>query len=235
MNNARFGTCETYGGGVEVCAGLVRRVFDRIYIFKNHGNFSSILNNKMQRFQELFATHDKDCVDQVYRVMCRYYLPPCGNFTHPLPPTSICQEECSQVQSKCPETWQFAAAVLAPYPFINCDDTSELLFPLPNCCTGAGILTATVASISVVPTPTPSMGRFKHAFWTTCKKHFFPPEILPRSSSGVDSGIVAGAVIGTLAISVLVAIAVVVVLVMMSRKLHKKKQLERMQMDILAL
>ena len=67
------------------------------------------------------------------------------------------------------------------------------------------------------------------------KNKFFPPEILPRSSSGVDSGIVAGAVIGTLTISVLVAIAVVVVLVIMSRKLHKKKQLERMQMDILAL
>ena len=80
------------------------------------------------------------------------------------------------------------------------------------------------------------MCRFKDAFWTTCKKtFFFPPDILPRTSSGVDSGIVAGAVIGTLTISVLVAIAVVVVLVMMSRNLHKKKQLERMQMDILAL
>ena len=65
--------------------------------------------------------------------------------------------------------------------------------------------------------------------------YFLPPDILPRSSSGVDSGIVAGAVIGTLAISVLVAIAVVVVLVMISRNLRKKKQLERMQMDVLIL
>ena len=24
-------------------------------------------------------------------------------------------------------------------PFIDCDDTSQLLFPLPHCCTGAGI------------------------------------------------------------------------------------------------
>ena len=166
MNNARFGTCETYDGGVEVCAGVVRHVFDRIYILKNHGNFSSILNSKMQRFQELFTTQDKDCVDQVYRVMCRFYFPPCGNFTHSLPPSSICQRECSQVQLKCLETWQFAAAVLAPYPFINCDDTSQLLFPLPNCCTGAGILTATGggASSSMVPTTT---SRFKQPFHVT--------------------------------------------------------------------
>ena len=90
--------------------------------------------------------------------MCRYYLPPCGNFelTHTLPPSSICQEECSQVQSECHETWQTAAVLLTPYPFINCDDTSRLLFPLPNCCTGAGITSGTgeEASGSVVPTPT---------------------------------------------------------------------------------
>ena len=54
-------------------------------------------------------------------------------------------------------------------------------------------------------------------------------------NSGVDGGTVAGAVIGTLAVLVLIAIAIVVLLVIISRKLHKKKQLERMHLDIISL
>ena len=155
----------------------MRPALDHVYITKSHGtqsNISTILNSKIQRSHEAFATHDKDCVDQVFRVMCRYYLSPCGNFTHPLPPSSICQEECSQVQSQCQETWQTAKTLLSPYPFINCDDTSELLFPLPNCCTGAGIMTTIgeQTSRSVVPTstlildpPTPTKGNFSTSIY----------------------------------------------------------------------
>ena len=50
----------------------------------------------------------------------------------------------------------------------------------------------------------------------------------------MDAGTVAGAVIGTVAVLVLVAIAVVVLLMFVLRKLREKKQLERMQLDILA-
>ena len=141
--NTRLGRCEAYSGGIEVCDGVVRLAVDRIYIPNNYGtqsNFSTILNSKIQTMHQFSATHDNDCVDQVLRVVCHYYLPPCGNFTHPHPPTSICQDECSQVQSKCHKTWETTRALLAPYSFINCDDTSQLLFPIPNCCTGAGIL-----------------------------------------------------------------------------------------------
>ena len=163
---------------------MVRYAHDRIYILQSHrtqSNISTILNSKIQILHELVATHDKDCVDQVFRVMCRYYLPPCGNFTHKHPPTSICQEECAQVQSKCPETWQTARIAVSPFPFINCDDTSELLFPLPHCCTGAGILTGSgdKASSSVVSTttpiigtPTPTIGRLKH-FRSHTQLHIF--------------------------------------------------------------
>ena len=229
-----------------MCDGLVRHALDHIYVPTSYGtqsNISTILNSKIQMSHELFATHDKDCVDQVFRVMCRYYLPPCGNFTHPLPPSSICQEECVQVQSKCPETWQTARVLLDSYPFINCDDTSQLLFPLPNCCTGAGILKP-LESSSAIPiptrivepaTPTPDIGSIyipclSLTHITACT---FSSDVLPQS--GVDGGTVAGAVIGTLVALVLVAIAVVVVLAMISRKLRKKKQFQMMQVDILAL
>ena len=128
------------------CNDILRPKFDRIYIPKNYetqSNVFTILNSKREISNRLFATYDKDCVDQVFRVICHYYLPPCANFTHPLPPSSICQEECSQVQSQCQETWKHAEALLNPHPFINCNDTSQLLFPLPNCCTGDGILAGT--------------------------------------------------------------------------------------------
>ena len=107
--------------------------------YETQSNIISILNTKIQISDQLFANHDKDCVDQVFRVMCHYYLPSCGNISHIHPPTSICQEECFQVHSQCQETWQAARVLLTPLSFINCNDTSQLLFPLPNCCTGAGI------------------------------------------------------------------------------------------------
>ena len=170
---------------------------DRIYILKSHGtqsNISTILNSKIQILHELVATYDKDCVNQMFRVMCRYYLPPCGNFTHKQPPTSICQEECSQVQSKCPETWQTARIAVSPFPFINCDDTSELLFPLPNCCTGAGG-SGNKASSSMVPsmatpiigTPTPTIGRFKQAFQVTHTTTYSLLGLQSSSLNGVAS------------------------------------------------
>ena len=100
---------------------------------------------------------DEDCIKMMYRVLCHYYLPPCGNTTHPAPPSSICQEECQMVQDKCEDTWN--AALLALYkmdikPVIDCSDTSNLLFPVPHCCTGAGLGMTTVTlhnNIHVVP------------------------------------------------------------------------------------
>ena len=58
---------------------------------------------------------------------------------------------------------------------------------------------------------------------------------VPPQSSGVDGGVVAGSVIGTLVALVLVAIGVVVPLVILYHNMNRKKQLERMQLDILAL
>ena len=100
---------------------------------------------------------DEDCIKMMYRVLCHYYLPPCGNTTHPAPPSSICHEECQMVQDKCEDTWN--AALLALYkmdikPVIDCSDTSNLLFPVPHCCTGAGLGMTTVMlhnNIHVVP------------------------------------------------------------------------------------
>ena len=134
--------------------------------------------------RELVATHDKDYVDQVFRVMCHYYLPPCGNFSHTHPPTSIYQVECSQEMSRnMADCWNSSISI----SFMNCYDTFQLIFPLPNCCTGAGILagsgdkaSSSVVSITmprvvlthttIIGTPTPIIGRFKQVFQVTRTK-----------------------------------------------------------------
>ena len=138
----RFGSCQAYTGGTKVCDGVMKLGTDFVYIPKSYGtqnNISALLNTNIS----LFDTHDKDCTEQVFRIMCRYYLPPCGIITQTLPPSSVCPKECSQVQSSCAATWQLAEEIFKEDTFINCNDTSELLFPLPNCCTGAGIRSIT--------------------------------------------------------------------------------------------
>ena len=129
-----------YSGAVEVCNDIVSVGIDFVYIVKSLGtqdDISTLLNDKLQ--SSLFVNHDKDCVDQVFRVLCRYFLPPCGTVSKRLQPSSICQKECFHVQSSCQETWDLVKFIFASDQFIICEDTSDLLSPIPHCCTGAGI------------------------------------------------------------------------------------------------
>lgn len=143
--------CEAYTGDVAACNAVINIGVDSVYITKSLGtqnDISTILNDKLQN--SLFINHEKDCVDQVFTIICHYYLPPCGTVTNSLPPSSICQEECSQVQSSCQETWDFAKSIFGSDPFIDCEDTGDLLSPVPNCCTGAGIEMSTKGEVSPV-------------------------------------------------------------------------------------
>ena len=145
-----FGKCEVYNSQAEVCNGILVRGVDFVYISNGldstQERISEILNRGVKDLEEIIASHDKDCVDLVFRVLCYYYLPTCGNFTHPLQPSSLCQEECLHVQNTCVPTWQAAKLAFTEPPFIDCNETSRLLFPLPNCCTGAYIVLSEVSS-----------------------------------------------------------------------------------------
>lgn len=80
------------------------------------------------------------CRLQIYRIVCNYYLIPCGNASNMLPPSSICPDECSVVEKACPSVWEALTQELKfNKPFLSCNDTSKSLIPLPNCCTGVGI------------------------------------------------------------------------------------------------
>ena len=113
-----------------------------MYAKSSLGNQSVIANLLNKIFEDNESGDDEDCMKEMNRLLCHYYLPPCGNTTHPAPPSSICQEECQMVQDKCKDIWNAAVVdlfTLEIKPVIDCSDTSTILFPVPHCCTGAGL------------------------------------------------------------------------------------------------
>ena len=138
-----------YISRADVCEGMLRLGIDYVYSSHRLGTQSSIsqvLNDNVGTVRDIISTHSKECVRQVFQLLCSYYLPSCGNATHTESPSSICEEECVYVQETCRGTWQAIVLVFNDLdPFLICEDTSQLIFPLPNCCTGAGI---------IIPSPT---------------------------------------------------------------------------------
>ena len=205
-----------------VCADVVRLGVDFVYISNSRGSQSDIttlLNDKIKNVENLFAIHDDECVKMVFTVLCKYYLPPCGNITLSLPPFSLCQEECAYVQSKCEATWTTASLAFSDDTdqFIDCADTSKLLFPLPNCCTGAGIELPTGVTTGSGKTPEPTVVQEQRS----------------TGSGGAAAGIAGGVVVAILLGVIAVVAAVLLVIVYKNRR--RKKQMQRMQMDILAM
>ena len=129
--------CEPYRGGVEVCNDVLSDV-DYVFITKSHGSQENISHFLETNIPHSLLTDD-NCRELVFQLICNYYLIPCGSEGSELPPSSICREECSMVESTCPSAWDTLKLGLKDYKFISCEDTSALLFPLPHCCTGVGI------------------------------------------------------------------------------------------------
>ena len=142
-----------YTAQTDVCEGVVRLDIDYVYARSRLGTQSTIarmLNDNVKSLGSIIGDEDRKCLKIVYRALCHFYLPPCGNASNLTPPTSICPEECEMVRENCAKTW---STVLLAFnddmtPLIDCDDTSSLLFPLPHCCTGAGLGLLQLLSLS---------------------------------------------------------------------------------------
>ena len=149
MFSHSFGACEVYDFETEVCDGVLRHGIDYVYSSKGLGTQSSIseaLNENFELVRDVISTHSQYCVDQVLRLVCAYYLPRCGNSTHNQFPPSICQEECLYTETTCSSTWEAVSSAFSSLDsFLVCEDPSCLLFPLPHCCTEAGIYLYTTA------------------------------------------------------------------------------------------
>ena len=125
-----------------MCEDVLTAGVDFVFITKSHGSQSNISTFLKENAPISLLTSNSDesfCLNLIQRVICLYYLIPCGTIGTRLPPSSICQEECFEVQSSCPAGWQNVQLGLNDFQFIICDNTAASLYPLPNFCTGAGI------------------------------------------------------------------------------------------------
>ena len=134
----RFGTCEPYKGGIEACNGVYTEAIDYVFIANTHRSQENISTFLKENILTFIPLHDM-CRDLVYQIICKFYLSPCGAVSAQLPPSSICPEDCSAVQKECPAAWDATQYGLKEYNFINCNNTSAFLFPLPSCCTGVDL------------------------------------------------------------------------------------------------
>ena len=81
------------------------------------------------------------CYDAARRIICHFYLPPCGNSTIFELPTSVCKETCYAVQDMCGEEWENVVSMFEQRAtFIECEDTGKHLNPLLYNCSDLGIL-----------------------------------------------------------------------------------------------
>ena len=147
-----------YTSETDICDGVLRPGIDFVYARSRLGDqyfIAGLINQKIKGVGTVISDHNEECVNLVFRVFCHFYLPPCGNSTHLTPPSSICQEECEMVRTECQKTWDaLQLAFMSMGHVIECNESSTLLFPLPHCCTGAGLggpslhLTSTVAALA---------------------------------------------------------------------------------------
>jgi hypothetical protein len=136
----RFGECEPYKGGNEMCDSIFRVDLDYVFVLKHHGSQKHVSEILSSAIQMSLKPHSRYCLDGVYRIICNYYLSPCGSALSPSAPRSICPDECSFVQNECFQDWITLEVMLRDHDFVHCEDTKALLFPLPSCCEEVGLV-----------------------------------------------------------------------------------------------
>ena len=205
-----------YTSETAICNNVLRSGIDYVYASFKLGNQSTIsqqLNDTIKQVEDLIDNRDEDqCIKHVFRVLCHFYLPPCGNSTHPVPPSSICQEECQIVQEMCKITWKAFDLALGDKS-IDCSDTSRLLFPVSHCCSDAGLDLLYTSTSTVTNSPEKSS--------------------IPTENDGTVTGVVTSVVL--LLLAAVVAVIIVPLLVVVFSKRRRRKQMESMQLDILAM
>ena len=132
-----------------ICDDFYRPGIDYVYVphTRSQGSYARLIRD-MAQFGTLLIQPLMTCDLPVNRLLCHFYLPPCGNVTHFQPPTAVCPEQCRAITEQCPEEWAIALDYYARagsiiemegLQLIDCNFPGELLAPLPYCCTDAGI------------------------------------------------------------------------------------------------
>ena len=121
---------------------------DYVYVpnTRHRGRYSR-LRTDIAAYGELLLAGLDNC-NVARRVICHFYLPPCGNSTHFELPTSVCKDTCHQVEKMCEREWESVVAVFKQnrialeregMTFIECEDPGRHLNPIPYQCSDLNI------------------------------------------------------------------------------------------------
>ena len=147
----RFGNCVLYPVHEQsfICDAIYTPGVDHIYVSyqRTGGDLGRYLDNLRLFAGLITAIFQDECQAPAERILCQYYMPPCGNSTTFEPPKSVCMETCNYLRESCPNEWSGmelyfednAFSVVHGTTFINCSNTGEYLNPLPHCCSDVGI------------------------------------------------------------------------------------------------
>ena len=126
-----------------LCEGVYQKGRDYVYISKqktavDYSNILNVIGYTENLFKEEFSTDE--CTNPLLRMICHYYLPPCGNSTHFEPPTSVCEAACKlQTQSeKCQSLLGNFQDRLKSATGDQLECSTSILDPLPHSCSNLG-------------------------------------------------------------------------------------------------
>ena len=127
-----------------MCDTVFRRNIDYVFVAAVHGNQSNVsifLEEALALVHKSYTdTNAPMCYERILKMMCKYYMAPCGKESSLTLPVSVCPEECSEVKRDCPTLWDSAKYTLAQHQFIDCTDTTVFIAPFPHCCASASTL-----------------------------------------------------------------------------------------------
>ena len=119
---------------MKVCDDIFTVGIDYVFVPRIHGTHSSQEAISKILSVAVLELQNSNCRDHMLKIICNYYLSPCGTKSFQVTPYSICPEDCNAVQKKCSVEWKAVQQGLKEYQFIDCTYTSTLLFPLKSCC-----------------------------------------------------------------------------------------------------
>ena len=71
-----------YAREIKECSGVLSLGSDYVFISNSLGTQTNIGTALDEIALPLLASEDEECLQQMFKVICHYYLPPCGNITH---------------------------------------------------------------------------------------------------------------------------------------------------------
>ena len=130
---------------VRVCMSLELTMYTSETI-RHYAQLLKIISETESILKEGFI--GVECAINTIRMICHYYLPPCGNATHFEPPTSVCSAACQQQIQTCQDFFGRFQGKLQEMNIdpLTCLDNESILSPLPHSCSDLGLVSEYIST-----------------------------------------------------------------------------------------